>query len=296
MTEIALPKPDWFRILVEDCKRILVSKLVEAKYELGRRISRDSSYERYSRLGPSQDDLARELKVGQQAVGEWIRFYERVRDEFTDNISKCLQEIGDLSWFEIVHEWLPTHRVLPENRPLLPLPFKKYRTVIVDPPWPVQKIIREVRPNQVARLDYDRLSMEAIRNFPIARVIAEDGCHVYLWTTHHFLPDAFDIFEAWNVNYECLLTWVKNVGFTPYSWMYSTEHCLFGRVGDLEVLKRGTRLDFTGQVREHSRKPEEFYDLVSKMSPGPRIDVFSREKHAGFDQYGFEIEKFVISN
>jgi len=141
------------------------------------------------------------------------------------------------------------------------------------------------------------MSIEAIRNFPIKRVLAENGCHVYLWTTHRFLPDAFIILREWGVNYECLLTWVKNVGFTPYSWMYSTEHVLFGRVGDLQVKQKGTRVDFTGKVREHSRKPDEFYDLVCKMSPGPRIDLFSREKHDGFDQYGLEIEKFVtVSN
>ena len=49
------------------------------------------------------------------------------------------------------------------------------------------------------------------------------------------------------------------------------------------------------EVREHSRKPDEFYDLVREVSPGPRIDVFSREKREGFDQWGNEEDEFQQS-
>ncbi|MCD6317654.1 hypothetical protein J7M02_01150, partial [Candidatus Aerophobetes bacterium] len=118
------------------------------------------------------------------------------------------------------------------------------------------------------------------------------GAHIYLWTTHKFLPVAFEVFKEWKVKYQCLLTWVKDVGFTPFSWMYSTEHILFGRIGSLDLLKKGRRLDFKGKVREHSRKPDEFYDLVREVSPEPRLDVFSREKREGFDQWGNEKDKF----
>ena len=44
--------------------------------------------------------------------------------------------------------------------------------------------------------------------------------------------------------------------------------------------------------REHSRKPEEFYETVRRVTAGPRLDVFSREKHNGFTQYGNETDKF----
>ena len=74
--------------------------------------------------------------------------------------------------------------------------------------------------------------------------------------------------------------------------MYSTELVLFGRVGNLSLLKNGLRIDFNGKVREHSRKPDEFYDLVKQASPEPRIDIFSREKRDGFNQYGNEVDKF----
>lgn len=171
------------------------------------------------------------------------------------------------------------------------LPLKKYRAIVIDPPWPMEKILRDERPNQF-NFDYPTMEIDEIKALPIKDMALDDGCHIYLWTTQKFLPVAFEVFEAWGVHYQCLMTWVKNVGFTPFSWMYSTEHCLFGRIGSLPLLKLGMRLDFEAKVREHSRKPGEFYNIVKQVSPEPRLDWFSREPHEGFEQYGNETAKF----
>jgi N6-adenosine-specific RNA methylase IME4 len=92
-----------------------------------------------------------------------------------------------------------------------------------------------------------------------------------------------------------VLTWVKNVGITPFSWMYSTELILFGRLGNLPLLQKGLRLDFSAKVREHSRKPDEFYERVKLVSPEPRLDLFSREKRDGFEQWGIETDYFAVA-
>jgi N6-adenosine-specific RNA methylase IME4 len=165
----------------------------------------------------------------------------------------------------------------------------KYHTIVIDPPWPMQKIIRQVRPNQTKELDYPTMAINEIKQLPIPELASSEGCHVYLWTTHKYLPDAFKIFNHWHVDYECLLTWVKNVGFTPFSWMYSTEHVLFGRIGDLKVLKEGIRLDFKAKVTIHSKKPDLFYVRVRDVSPALRLEMFAREPHEGFDSWGNEV-------
>jgi len=166
-----------------------------------------------------------------------------------------------------------------------------YRTIVIDPPWEMKKSKRIARPKQVD-MDYEVMPLEEVKQFPLKKFISSDGCHVYLWTTHKHLPDAFNVFKAWNVNYHCTLTWVKNVGITPFSWMFSTEFVLFGLVGNLPVIRKGIRTDFKAKVREHSRKPDEFYEIVKRVSPEPRIDIFSREKRDGFDQYGYEVDRF----
>jgi N6-adenosine-specific RNA methylase IME4/ParB-like chromosome segregation protein Spo0J len=173
--------------------------------------------------------------------------------------------------------------------PATPQPI--YQCLVIDPPWPMQKIARDVRPHQ-AEFDYPTMTEEELRAFPVPAFAAEQ-CHLYLWTTQKYLPMALRLAEHWGFHYQCLLTWIKNVGFTPFSWMYSTEHVLFCTKGQLPLLRMGLRLDFTGKVREHSRKPDEFYELVKQASPGPRLDIFSREKREGFDQYGNEVDKYV---
>jgi hypothetical protein len=86
----------------------------------------------------------------------------------------------------------------------------------------------------------------------------------------------------------------QEVGF-DYPAMTEEQLADEGR-GHLDLLQLGRRLDFAAPRREHSRKPEEFYALVREVSPGPRLDVFSREPHEGFEQYGNEQDKFESSS
>lgn len=227
--------------------------------------------------GWSQAKTAEDFNVSQQTVSR------------NRAVATAIEEYPELAKFT------KGQRVLDEYKrrqvgDILP-PAEKYRAIVIDPPWPIEKILREERPNQYD-FDYPTMNLEEIKTFPLQKFAFEDGAHIYLWTTQKFLPVAFDVFKEWGVNYECLLTWVKNVGFTPFSWMYSTEHCLFGRIGNLPLLKLGKRLDFAAKVREHSRKPDEFYNLVREVSPEPRIDLFSRESHEGFERWGNEPNKY----
>jgi N6-adenosine-specific RNA methylase IME4 len=118
------------------------------------------------------------------------------------------------------------------------------------------------------------------------------GCHVYLWVTQKHLPTGLELFKKWGIKYQCLLTWVKPTGMTPYSWMYNTEHVLFGRIGTQKLEKLGVKLAFNAPGRQHSRKPDEFYDIVRQISPEPRVDLFAREPRPGFRVWGNETDYF----
>lgn len=169
---------------------------------------------------------------------------------------------------------------------------QKYRCVVIDPPWPVEKIEREARPNQGRELDYPVMTLEQIDAFAgakLKRAALHEGCHVYLWVTQKFLPAGLQLFESWGVQYQCMLTWVKPTGMTPYSWMYNTEHILFGRIGSLPLEEMGLKLSFDAAVSRHSAKPEVFYERVRKASPGPRLSLFEREDKDGFKAWGNEV-------
>jgi N6-adenosine-specific RNA methylase IME4 len=176
-----------------------------------------------------------------------------------------------------------------ERTALLPLPMlHRARCIVIDPPWPMRKIARDVRPHQDDALDYRTIALEAIEALPVGDVADPAGCHLYLWTTHKLLPAALRLAEAWGFRYECLLTWVKPGGMTPYSWMYNSEHCLFARRGHLPLVRQGLKLAFDAPVVRHSQKPDVFYERVVAASPGPRLEMFARAAHEGFEGWGDE--------
>lgn len=178
-----------------------------------------------------------------------------------------------------------------QERQAAPLPPNTYRCIVIDPPWPVTKIVREERPNQDTDLDYPTMTLEEIEALPIASLAHDEGCHLYLWTTHKFLPDALRILAVWGFRYECSLTWVKPTGMTPYSWMYNTEHCLFARCGNLPLAQMGLKLGFTAPVARHSQKPDEFYERALVASPEPRLEMFARAAREGFTAWGNEVNE-----
>lgn len=173
----------------------------------------------------------------------------------------------------------------------LPLPAGQYRTVVIDPPWPMKIIERDVRPSQVG-MHYPIMTLDEIKAIELP--LAEQAT-VYLWTTQKFLPDAFDVLKAWDLDYRFTMVWKKPGGPQPYNLpQYNCEFVLVATRGNLLFLS--TKAFFTAfdaPRREHSRKPDEFYELIERVSPEPRIDWFSREPRRGFDQHGIEAAKFA---
>jgi len=243
--------------------------------------------------GESREHASKLLGVGTSYISEAKALKEENKPLFDEvregkkSIPEAKREIRKANYRE---------RIIKVEEDKILVPDKKYRCIVIDPPWPTKFITRTKRPDQFG-IAYPTMSLEDIKNHPLGKdssieKLAYKDCHLYLWTTHSFLPYCFEIVKAWGFEYKCLMTWIKNVGMTPMSWMYSTEHVLFCTKGNLPLLRRGMRLDFAAKVREHSRKPDEFYELVKKASPEPRIDIFSREKRDGFDSWGKESTKF----
>ncbi len=172
-------------------------------------------------------------------------------------------------------------------------PAGTYRSIVIDPPWDMGKIERtEKRPKQGHTLAYPTMSIEEITSLPLEKLGAEDGCHIYLWVTQKYLPDGIKLLEAWGYRYQCTMTWVKPTGMTPFSWMYNTEHVLFGTKGSLRLAQKGLKLSFDAAVKKgtHSEKPDVFYERVLSASPEPRLEMFARKDREGFVPWGDEVD------
>lgn len=172
---------------------------------------------------------------------------------------------------------------------------KTYNTIVIDPPWPITMgAALKSRPKRPNKLPYKTMSIEEIKMIPID-TIANPGAHVYCWTTNKFLYEAFNVLKDWLVNFHLVMPMVKSSGICPsFGYIFGSEFCLLGfyRKPMQKFLSAGKLNWFssTAAPGKHSTKPNEFYERVKLMSPEPRIDVFARRHHDGFDAFGDELE------
>lgn len=163
---------------------------------------------------------------------------------------------------------------------------KKYDVIVIDPAWEMKKIDRDVAPNQTD-FDYPTMTIEEIKNFKIP---AEDNCHLFLWTTQKYLPESFDILKEWGFKYVLTFVWHKNGGFQPFGLpQYNCEFVVYARKGTpFFIDTKDFFTCFNAKRTGHSSKPEEFYDMIRRVTAGTKIDIFNRRKIDGFDTYGNE--------
>jgi len=176
---------------------------------------------------------------------------------------------------------------------LLPDLIGLFDVVSVDPPWPYEGESKNITSfDSVGRRvanPYPEMSIEQIKNIELPLM---DNAVVLLWTTHKFLPDAFEILKEWNLDYKATLVWNKEkIGMGVWFRM-QCEFCLIGIKGKPYWENTTYRDIIVESRREHSRKPDCFFEMIEKITMGNRLEYFSREKREGWKVFGNDINKF----
>ncbi len=157
------------------------------------------------------------------------------------------------------------------------------RTIIIDPPWPTDKIARDDRANGQG-VDHETMTVDQIARMQLP--LADDG-FVFLWTIQEYLPDAIRMLERWKVKYLFTMVWRKDDGMEPRGTShFDVEFVLVGARGKPQFLNNFSRFNgdeaelkmgFNGPCESpraaHSVKPAAFYDIVKQFTPGPRLEL-----------------------
>ncbi|MFQ5814061.1 MAG: MT-A70 family methyltransferase [Anaerolineae bacterium] len=172
----------------------------------------------------------------------------------------------------------------------------QFSTILADPPWQFKNKTGKVAPEHRRLLRYPTMELKEIIELPVSKLAAAKS-HLYLWVPNALLQEGLKVMEAWGFTYKSNLVWYKTrkdggpdgrgVGFY---FRNVTELILFGVRGSMRTLSPGrTQVNLiSSRKREHSRKPEEIYDLVEACSPGPYLEIFARFPREGWSQWGNE--------
>lgn len=172
---------------------------------------------------------------------------------------------------------------------------RRFATILADPPWQFINRTGKVAPEHKRLSRYGTMELPAIKSLPVAGVAASTA-HLYLWVPNALLPEGVEVMRAWGFHYKSNIVWHKvrkdggsdgrGVGFY---FRNVTELILFGIRGkNARTLPPGrSQVNYiSSRKREHSRKPDEQYQLIESCSPGAYLELFGRGTRAGWTTWG----------
>ena len=171
-------------------------------------------------------------------------------------------------------------------------PPRGFTCILADPAWPEYG-----GGGRGAQNHYDLMSVQEIRDLaPMVRDVAAPNAHLWMWVTDTYLHDAMHIGSAWGFRYIRTFAWVKLKkdgdvhpgGIGQYGRGAHELLLLFVRGSLLVPPDRRSSSVIMAKRGRHSAKPRESYDLIEKATPGPRLEMFCRKAHPGWQALGNE--------
>jgi N6-adenosine-specific RNA methylase IME4/ParB-like chromosome segregation protein Spo0J len=168
---------------------------------------------------------------------------------------------------------------------------RRYAVLYADPPWHFEVYNEESGVERAAGNHYPTMSLDEICALPVLSLASPDAA-LFMWTTAPHLRESFDVLVAWGFEYKTNIVWVKDKIGLGYFVRNQHELLLVATRGDMPLPSPGNRPPsvITAPRREHSRKPDEAYELIERMYPElPKIELFARHARAGWAAWGNEV-------
>lgn len=168
----------------------------------------------------------------------------------------------------------------------------RFSVLYADPPW----LFKDKLPGKGrgAVKHYPCMTVEEIMRYPLP--LLADDCLLAMWRVASMQQEALDVIRAWGFEKpKSEIVWQKLTknGKRHFGMgrLVRAEHetCLLATRGRVKALDRSIRSTFSAPVREHSRKPDEMYGLLERLSAGPYVELFARHRRDGWESYGNQL-------
>lgn len=215
----------------------------------------------------------RTSSVAQQLAAMPAEQFERVKS-------------GEVTHHEIRQEAKRAARIMAHTQKRAAIfPQGKYQVIYADPPWEYENSGF----NEAAQNQYPTMPLKDICALPV-ETLTTSASVLFLWATNPLLPEALRVMAAWDFEYKTNIAWVKDRG-RGMGWFLKSKHELLLIGVKSQTPQPAERPDSAQEFdrgKVHSRKPEEFRDLIERMYPGNKIELFARVERAGWDTWGNE--------
>jgi site-specific DNA-methyltransferase (adenine-specific) len=194
---------------------------------------------------------------------------------------------------------------------------KKYKIIYADPPWSYNDRVYTAKGDgkfySLEDYHYKTMSVKEICELPVNKM-TDENCILFMWATFPNLKEALQVIEAWGFQYKTLgFSWIKTnqrqnlnqMAFFPTDTIdvffgighytkSNCEVCLIGTKGKPEIVSNYVSSVVIAPRGKHSKKPNEVRNkIVELCGDKPRIELFARQAHTGWDTWGNQVENSI---
>lgn len=179
--------------------------------------------------------------------------------------------------------------------------MKKYGIIYADPPWHY-RVYSKKGAGRSAESHYPTMTIEEIQALPVSE-LADKDCALFMWITFPLLKEGLSVLSAWGFKFKTIaFVWIKqNRKSDSLFWgmgywtRANAEFCVLATKGKPKRMAKNVHQVIVSHIEEHSKKPDEARRrIVRLMGDLPRIELFARQKTAGWDVWGNEVESDII--
>jgi N6-adenosine-specific RNA methylase IME4 len=244
-------------------------------------------------LDKGTPELTAAVERGQVSVSAAADIASRPHDEQREIVARGAKEILEAAKAIRADQYHAKRaarlaKIIEISNANAPLPQdRKYPIILADPAWHFE-VYDDSGMQRAAQAHYPTMELGDICKLPVADLATPDAV-LFMWTTNPHLPEAFEVLAAWGFTYCTNVVWTKDKWGLGYWVRNQHELLLIATRGNPPTPLPESRPSsvITAARREHSRKPDEAYELIERMYPGlPRIELFARHARPGWAAWG----------